>query len=83
MRNKVLVARPDLFKPFLDASEIEVQGGREGRIALAGGYASHGEPAHLVRDRRKEIVEVRLGGVRFRDERRVAREMAARYTLGR
>ena len=44
------------------------------------GYASHGEPAGLVRDRRGAIVEVRLGGTRFRAERRVAREMASRYT---
>jgi D-alanyl-D-alanine carboxypeptidase len=56
-----------------------VRGRGEGRIALAGGYASQGEPARLARDARGAIVEVQLGGTRYRAERRVAREMAARY----
>jgi D-alanyl-D-alanine carboxypeptidase len=80
---KVLVARPDFFNPFLDASEIAVRGRREGRIALAGGYASHGEPARLARDARGAIVEVQLGGTRYRAERTVAREMRARYGFER
>jgi CubicO group peptidase (beta-lactamase class C family) len=83
MGSKVLVARPDLFNPFLDAAEIAVRSANEGRIALAGGYASHGEPARLARDRRGAIVEVQLGGTRFRAERSVAREMASRYTFRR
>jgi len=78
--SRVLVARPDFFDPFLDASEIEVRGRDRGRIALAPGYASHGEPAGLVRDRRGAIVEVRLGGGRYHAERRVAREMTRRYS---
>jgi CubicO group peptidase (beta-lactamase class C family) len=73
---RVLVARPDFLNPFLDASEIEVHGLDRGRIALAGGYASHGEPARLVRNRRGAIIEVRLGGTHFRPERSVAREMS-------
>jgi CubicO group peptidase (beta-lactamase class C family) len=73
---RVLVARPDFLNPFLDASEVEVQGRDRGRIALAGGYASHGEPAGLVRNRRGAITEVRLGGTHFRSERSVAREMS-------
>ena len=80
MGGKVLVARPDFFNPFLDASEIAVEGRSRGRIVLAGGYASHGEPARLSRAKRGAIVEVQLGGARFRPETRVAREMAARYT---
>ncbi len=83
MADKVLVARPDLPNPFLDASEIRLRGRSEGRIALAGGYASHGEPARLERGRRGGIVEVRLGGTRYRAEGRVAREMAARYKVVR
>jgi hypothetical protein len=79
---KVMVARPDFFNPFLDASEIEPRGRDRGRIVRAPGYASHGEPASLVRDRRGAIEEVQLGGTRFRPERRVAREMASRYTSG-
>jgi CubicO group peptidase (beta-lactamase class C family) len=83
MGNKVLVARPDFFNPLLDASEIAVQSRSAGRIALAGGYASHGEPARLVRNRRNQVVEVQLGGTRLRAERKVAREMARRYTFER
>jgi CubicO group peptidase (beta-lactamase class C family) len=78
---KVLVARPDFFNPLLDATEIAVHSRSAGRIALAGGYASHGEPARLVRNRRNQVVEVHLGGTRLRTERRVAREMASRYTF--
>jgi CubicO group peptidase (beta-lactamase class C family) len=81
--NRVLVARPDFFNPFLDASEIAVRSPSEGRIVLAPGYASHGEPARLVLDRRGAIVEVQLGGTRYRAEAGVAREMASRYTVGR
>jgi CubicO group peptidase (beta-lactamase class C family) len=73
---RVLVARPDFLNPFLDASEIEVHGRDRGRIALAGGYASHGEPARLFRNRRGAITEVRLGGTHFRRERSVARELS-------
>jgi hypothetical protein len=34
-----------------------------------------------VRNRRNQVVEVHLGGTRLRTERRVAREMASRYTF--
>jgi CubicO group peptidase (beta-lactamase class C family) len=71
--SRVLVARPDFLNPFLDASEIEVQVGDRGRIALAGGYASHGEPAGLIRNRRGTIVEVQLGGTRYGLEARAIR----------
>lgn len=81
MGNKVLVARPDFFDPLLDASEIALRRNGQGRIALAGGYASHGEPARLARNRRGAIVEVQLGGTRFRSERSVARELARRHTF--
>jgi CubicO group peptidase (beta-lactamase class C family) len=79
MRHKVLVARPDFFNPFLDASHIRAGGRSDGRIVRAPGYASHGEPAALERDRRGRIVEVQLGGTRYRAEARVAREIAMRW----
>jgi CubicO group peptidase (beta-lactamase class C family) len=83
MGGKVLVARPDWPNPLLDASQIEPRGPSDGHIGLAGGYASHAEPARLERGRRGEILEVRLGGTRYRSEKRVAREMAARYTVAK
>ena len=69
VRGKVLVAMPALFNPFLDAAEI-----RRGRIALAGGFASHGEPARLGRK------ELWLGGARYVRQTALARELAQRYS---
>jgi CubicO group peptidase (beta-lactamase class C family) len=74
MASKVLVATPAYFNPFMDAAEI-----RSGRIALAGGYGSHGERARLVRDRRGSVREVWLGGTRYMREAKVTREIQTRY----
>jgi D-alanyl-D-alanine carboxypeptidase len=80
MGREVVVARPDLFSPFLDASHIRVRGDA-GRIVRAPGYASHREPARLWRNRAGEVVELQLGGTRLRSERSVAREMAGRFRV--
>jgi CubicO group peptidase (beta-lactamase class C family) len=79
MGGKVMVAIPAYFSPFMDASELEVRSRNDGRIGLAGGYASHGEPARLVRNSRGDILEVWLGGMRFLREAQVAKEMTSRY----
>jgi D-alanyl-D-alanine carboxypeptidase len=63
----------------MDASEIEVLGDDRGRVALAGGYASHGEEARLVRDGEGRIVEVWIGGGRGVPESVAAAEMDAVY----
>jgi D-alanyl-D-alanine carboxypeptidase len=78
MGGRVLVANPALFNPFHEASELTVRGDG-GRIAVAAGYASHGEPARLERDGRGTVREVWLGGARFVSEKRMAREVARRY----
>lgn len=72
MRDRVLVAMPAYFNPFMDASHI-----KRGRIVLAGGFASHGEPARLMKN------ELWLGGARYLPEAQAAREMRLRYRLGR
>ncbi len=82
--DRVPVANPALPNPLMDASEIEglAKGRRAqeaGRITLAGGFASHGEPARLVRDGRGRVAEVWLGGTRLQPEAKVARELARRY----
>ena len=79
MRERVLVAAPSLFLPFLDASQIEVTGRDRGRIALANGFASHGEEARLLRGARGAVREIQLGGARLLDEARLRRELVARY----
>ena len=79
MGDKVLVVGPGFTSPFTDASEITISGRDTGRIALAAGYASHGEPVRRVRARSKRISAVWLGGTKLLPAAQVAREMQARY----
>ena len=78
MAAKVLVANPALPNPTQDASEI-VPDGENGRIALAGGFASHGEPARLVHDARGRVTTVWLGGTRLCSEAKAMKELKQRY----
>jgi CubicO group peptidase (beta-lactamase class C family) len=77
--DKVLVALPALLNPVMDASEVAVRGRDKGRIALAGGFASHGEPARRVRNKRGKVVELWLAGTKLVPEAALAREMEGRY----
>ena len=79
MGEKVLVAGPGLANPFMDASELAVSGRDRGRIALANGYASHGETVRRVRGRDGSVTEVWLGGTHFLPERGAAEELETRY----
>lgn len=84
MRDKVLVANPLLANPVQDASEIEVSGrirdrATLGRIALAGGFANHGEPVRLVFDGRGKAKEFWLSGSKLLPQARIERELVARY----
>ncbi len=80
--DKVFVALPGFLNPLSDVSELAVTGRDKGRIALAGSFASHGEPARLVRDKRGRIVELWLAGTRLVNEAKLAKEMEARYGGG-
>lgn len=77
--SKVLLASPALTNPVLDAAELAVAPRGLGRIALAGGFGSHGEPVRLVRDARGRASEFWLGGNKLLPEARIKRELAARY----
>ncbi|MDQ2927556.1 MAG: beta-lactamase family protein [Pseudomonadota bacterium] len=83
MNDKVLVANPLLGNPVQDASEIEVSGTRggvaTGRIALAGGFAHHGEPVRLVFDGRGKAKELWLAGGKLLPQAKVEKELFARY----
>jgi D-alanyl-D-alanine carboxypeptidase len=84
MGDKVLVANPLAANPVQDASEIEVAGGRRdgvatGRIALAGGYANHGEPVRLVFDGRGKAKEFWFSGTKLLAQAKVEKELSARY----
>jgi CubicO group peptidase (beta-lactamase class C family) len=76
--DRVLVATPAFWNPLMDASEIEVTGPDEGRIARAPGFGSHAEPVRLLRDASGEAVEFRIGGMRFVREEALGAEMAKR-----
>ncbi len=75
----VLIANPLFGNPFADASEIAVARPDTGRIALANGYSSHGEPVRRVRDAGGVVTELWLGGSLLRSETEVADEMEQRY----
>ena len=83
MGNKVIMAGPAFFNPFLDASEIAVSSRNAGRIALAAGLASHGEPVTLKRNARGRITEVIAAGSRLLPEAKIVREVEARYEAPR
>lgn len=77
--NKVLVASPALPNPVLDAAELDVAPRGQGHIALAGGFANHGEPVRLVHDARGRATEFWLGGNKLLPEARISKELGARY----
>jgi D-alanyl-D-alanine carboxypeptidase len=84
MQGTVLVANPLLPNPVQDASEIEVAGHRRngtaaGRVALAGGFANHGEPVRIVFDGRGKAKEFWLSGGKMLPQAKVERELYARY----
>ncbi len=77
--DRVLIANPALFTPFLDAGEITLHAPDHGRIIRASGFNSPGEPAKLVRDETGAVQSVWLGGGRFVGEEDMKVEMLARY----
>jgi D-alanyl-D-alanine carboxypeptidase len=84
MQDKVLVANPLAANPVQDASEIEVSGrerdgSARGRVALAGGYANHGEPVRLVFDGHGKAREFWLSGGKLLPQGKVEKELFARY----
>ncbi|MBN9062382.1 MAG: serine hydrolase [Rhizobiales bacterium 65-9] len=80
---KVLVATPGFFNPFLDAGEITVGARNRGALTLAHGYGSHGEPAELVTGRGGKAKEVVLAGSRLLSRAAAEREARAKFRAGR
>ena len=77
--NKVLIAAPGFINPIVDAGEIEISGRDQGRIAVADGYSSHGEPVRRVRAGSGKVVEIWLAASKLLPEGKIAKEMQARY----
>jgi D-alanyl-D-alanine carboxypeptidase len=65
---RVLLANPGLANPVLDASEIAVSGTDQGRVALGGGFANHGEPVRIERDARGRALRLWHGGAKLETE---------------
>ncbi len=70
---------PGLMNPVQDASELAIANRDSGRITLAGGLASHGEPVRRVRDGRGRATELWLAGGKMVTEAALVREMEGRY----
>ena len=81
MGGKVWALGPGAWNPFLEASEIAVTRRDRGRIAEAGGGASYGEAAKLVRNARGRIKALRLAANTLLPERKLTAEMEARYGM--
>ena len=81
MGNKVLVVAPGFLNPIADAGQLEITGRDQGRIAVADGYSSYGEPVRRVRDRSGKVTEVWLAASKMLPEakspRRCRRDTAA------
>jgi CubicO group peptidase (beta-lactamase class C family) len=77
--SKVLALAPGLLNPMTNAPELEITSRTTGRIALAPGFGSHGEPVRCVRAKSGRLTEVWLGGTRLLPAARVAAELEARY----
>jgi hypothetical protein len=75
----VLALAPGLLNPMTNAPELEITSRTTGRIALAPGFGSHGEPVRCVRAKSGRLTEVWLGGTRLLPAARVAAELEARY----
>jgi len=74
---RVLLANPGLANPVLDASEVEITGVDQGRIALGGGFANHGEPVRIERDARGRALRLWHGGTKLDTEAAVRRKLGA------
>jgi hypothetical protein len=77
--NKVLALAPGLINPMTNAPELAITSRTAGRIALAPGFGSHGEPVRCVRTKSGRITELQIAGTKFLSAEKVAREIEARY----
>ncbi len=80
---QVLLAAPAWFKPLQSVSECQITDRDSGRIALAGGFGSHGEPIRRDRGEDGEVCEVWIAGRRLVPEAALAAEMRGRYQFAK
>ena len=75
----MLIAAPAFLNPVMDASEIAVSGVDHGKIAVAHGFAHHGEAVRRKRVNGDAIEEIWVGGNRFVPEGKAVAELTSRY----
>lgn len=79
MDDKVVLGLPGLLNPFLNAAEFEVTGRDAARVAIANGYASHGEGVRRVRATNGRIREIWVGAGRMVSKPVAAAEFERRF----
>ena len=79
--NKVLVANPQAWNPFLNATEIEVTGRDKARVSLDNGYGNQGETIERRRNKAGEVTEIIYAGYKLLPEEALAKEVRKRYQL--
>jgi hypothetical protein len=79
--NRVIVANPQAWNPFLNATEIEVSGSDKARVALDNGYGDQGEAIARRRNKAGEVTEIMFAGCELLPEAALAAEMRKRYRL--
>jgi CubicO group peptidase (beta-lactamase class C family) len=79
--NKVLIANPQTWTPFLNAAEIEVTGRDKGRVSLDNGYGNQGEAVTRRRNKAGKVTEILYAGYRLLPEEALAREVSKRYRV--
>jgi CubicO group peptidase (beta-lactamase class C family) len=79
--NRVIIADPLAWNPFLNAAEIEVTGRDKGRVSLDNGYGNVGEPVSLRRGKGRKVVAITFAGYELLPEKKVAAEMRGRYRV--
>jgi CubicO group peptidase (beta-lactamase class C family) len=79
MGNRVVAANPHLADPFMDAAEIHITGRDTGKIVVASGYDSFGEPVRRVRNKSGAVTDVWIAGAHIKPEKALAAEIERRY----
>lgn len=79
MGDKVMLGLPGLLNPFLDAAELKVTGRDDAQVAIANGYASHGEGVRRVRATNGRIREIWVGAGRMVSKPVAVAELERRF----
>ena len=77
--NKVLVANPQAWIPFLNATEIEVTGRDKARVLLDNGYGNQGETIEWRRSSSGKVIKIIYAGYKLLPEEALAKEVRERY----